>query len=108
MRPILQRGVYEKLDPSFDFNRFDRRLKSLQIGNLKLIASDAGEYWLHDIERDPHEKTNLASKMPDELALLRSQLAAWSGKSWEPKRRGHLQGVDDQTEQELRALGYIQ
>jgi arylsulfatase A-like enzyme len=108
MRPVMQRDVYKKVNPFFDFGRFDRRLKSLQIGRLKLIVSDHGQSELYDLKSDPGETTDLASERPEELAFLRDQLESWTGGSWKPGQRGSLRGIDEETERELRALGYIQ
>jgi len=107
MLPVMQRRSYFKIDPSFDFGRFDRRLKSIQIGRWKLIASEGGGEELYDLDADPGETTNLASERPEELELLRAPLKAWIAGSWEPARRGVLEGVDENTLRELRALGYI-
>ena len=98
MRPVMQRRSYQALDPTFDFSRFDRRIKSLQIGRLKLIAFEDGERRLYDVENDPAETRDLATERPDELALLSRQLDGWFGANWEPSEREALTEVDEDTE----------
>ncbi len=106
MRPIAQEPLYRAIDEEFDFAPFLRRLKSIQVGNLKLIASENGEAELYDLARDPGERVDLARQRPEDVERLRAQLLEWSG-GWEP-RRGDEAAIDDETREALRALGYAE
>lgn len=108
MRPVMQRGIYERLDPRFDFDRLNRRIKSLQVGNMKLIAAEGGEEELFDLERDPGETRDLAQNHPEELLILRRRLDALITHGWTPGKLGNLADVDEDTLRELRSLGYVQ
>lgn len=106
MRPLLQRDLFARLAPDFDFERFDRRLKSIQVGSLKLIASERGELELYDLAADPEESTNLANDRPADAERLRAQLLDMVG-GWEPRTAAPPPELDEQTRRQLRGLGYI-
>ncbi len=106
MRPLGQAPLFDAIDPDFDFAPFLRRLKSIQLGSLKLIVSEHGAVELYDLATDPGERINLAKRQPDDVARLRAQLLDWSG-GWEP-RRGAAAPLDDKTREALRALGYAE
>ena len=107
MRPQEQRLGFELAEPGFDFDRFDRRLRSLQRGRLKLIRSDRGELELYDLERDPGETRDLAGQ-PDyaaDLERLAAELDAWSLSH--AVTGGPRPQLDEETASALRALGYL-
>jgi arylsulfatase A-like enzyme len=53
-----------------------RAQKALRSGAWKYLATDDGEF-LFDLARDPRERANLARRVPERLAALREQYAAW-------------------------------
>lgn len=55
--------------------------RAVRVGDWKLIEhgqSDAAKYELFDLANDPNEKTDLAEKLPNQVASLRKQLMAIS------------------------------
>ncbi|MEO1912892.1 MAG: sulfatase [Myxococcales bacterium] len=104
MRPTGQEPLYHAIDPEFEFAPYMRRLKSIQVDNLKLITSEDGERELYNLLADPGELSNLASKQPDDVARLEAQLLDWSG-AWNPAETPPLE-LDTQTKDALRELGY--
>jgi arylsulfatase A-like enzyme len=108
MRPVMQRPRFEELDPSFDFGRFDRRLKSMQVGSMKIIVSSRGDTELYDLAADPGETTNLADARPELTRTLASQLAAWSARAAPVQGAAStLPELDQETLRALRSLGYL-
>ena len=61
--------------PGVDMSRYDRALRALRSGPLKLVVSSRGEEWLFDLSGDPTEAIDLADLRPHDLADLRRQLA---------------------------------
>lgn len=106
MRPDGQQALFHAIDPDFDFTPFLRRLKSIQVENLKLIVSEPGERELYDLSNDPGERINLAAERPAEADRLQAQLLDWVGQL-EP---GHSKPteLDAQTRGALRKLGYAE
>jgi arylsulfatase A-like enzyme len=107
MRPIRQKARFHAVNPDFDFEPFDRRLRSIQIGDIKLIASDKGDFELYDLGSDPTELIDLSAKRPKVTSMLRRQLETWlaseasSGPVQEPT-------LDRETIEALRTLGYTE
>jgi hypothetical protein len=106
MLPIQQRAIFARADPGFDFARFDRRLKSLQVGNYKLIASQLSEPELYDLSGDPQELENIAKTNPAEAERLRLILMDLVER-WEPRKGGDEEASDEETLGRLRTLGYV-
>ena len=50
---------------------------AIRVGDHKLIWDWHGSLELYDIPKDPYEKENLASKMPELTAKLHAQLKTW-------------------------------
>ncbi|WP_252700243.1 sulfatase [Natronosalvus vescus] len=53
---------------------YDRRLQSIRTDRYKYVRGDGGFERLHDLERDPTEATNIATKRPEKADRLRRQL----------------------------------
>jgi arylsulfatase A-like enzyme len=107
MRPVRQRLRLAEANPDFDFTPFDRRLKSIQVGSIKLVTSDRGETELFDLDADPGEARNLAALQPELVERLRTRLVAWS-EAGGPVRTGEAPELDPETREALRALGYAE
>ncbi|MFT5441299.1 MAG: arylsulfatase A-like enzyme [Myxococcota bacterium] len=106
MRPGGQEKLFHAIDPNFDFSKFNRRLKSIQVKNLKLITSDSGGRELFNLATDPDERRNLAQRQPEDADRLEARLLDWAG-GWEPGDAESID-LDQQTEDALRELGYIE
>ena len=106
MRPGRQRRIYARAHPEFDFGRFDQRIKSLQVGDLKLIAFESGKKELFDLAADPSETYDLASHRPDDVRRLTEHLMTIVG-SWDP-RPVQEPDIDEEAKEALSRLGYIQ
>jgi arylsulfatase A-like enzyme len=107
MRPIRQKARFLAVNPVFDFTRFDRRLRSIQVGDLKLITSDRGDVELFDLSDDPGENVNLSEERPEVVETLKGQLGRWleAGGSASPV---HEPALDPETIEALRELGYME
>lgn len=114
-RPLLaefrpgqeNRRLFRRARPGFDFDPFDRRLWSVQRGDLKLILSDRGDAELYDLSRDPGETRNLAGERPEDVRRLAGDVlrgdSAPAGAGAEPAFP-----LDDETREMLRRLGYVE
>ena len=107
MRPIRQKAHFLAVNPVFDFGRFDRRLRSIQVGSMKLIASDKGDVELYDLEADPGEEVDLSAERPEVVETLEGQLDRWlaSERLADPT---HEPALDPETIEALRELGYME
>lgn len=88
--------------------RFDRTLHGLVVPPLKLIASSRGRAQLFDVEADPGELEDLATRRPEDVVRLRSRLdrvLAMRVARYDPALSSDL---DQETEAALRELGYIE
>ncbi len=106
MRPLRQKARFERIAPEFDFSRFDHRLRSFQVGSLKLIHSEGGAHQLFDLARDPAESTNLADDRPEVVARLTAALADWLAHR-KPAPLLEDPELDEETLRALRGLGYL-
>jgi arylsulfatase A-like enzyme len=105
MRPEPQKRLFLKRDPGFDFSPYDRRLRSIQVGSLKLIASDRGERELYDLARDPDELHDLSAARPEDAARLAAQLDSWA-RNLAPRAAQPAPAIDPEARRALRELGY--
>jgi arylsulfatase A-like enzyme len=106
MRPVRQRRHFARADPTFDFAPFDRRLKSIQVGPWKLIASDRGETELYHVAEDPDELRDLSGSHPEERDRLEARLRRFAP-TFDPAESGEPT-IDEETERALRELGYVE
>lgn len=107
MLPVRQRQRFLEVDPGFDFDPFDRRLRSIQIGNLKLIVSDEGDPELYDLDQDPEELHNVADERVADAARLAARLSSWLADRDSVQAVGEPE-LDAETLEKLRSLGYVQ
>jgi arylsulfatase A-like enzyme len=95
-----------------------RRIRSLQTSEWKLIWGSDGRNELYDIARDPGERVDLADREPERVRAmvdaLEAKLRDLSGGEFSFRKetiRGGadgFEGVDDETREQLRALGYVE
>lgn len=83
----------------------DRR--ALVRDGYKYVWSPDEPHFLFDLEADPGETTNLIGSEPERAESMRSEIEAWlaRGTGKRPDVRGTL---DEETLEELKALGYIE
>jgi len=92
-----------------DGERYDRDLKAIYMKGFKLIVStrdndpDAG---LFDLSADPDEINNLSKERPQLFRYINKALYQWAESLGEPLRPLTVNGIDEATEEQLRALGY--
>ena len=88
-------------------SHFDRDLHSIYAPPYKLIEDTRGRVELFDVETDPGELRNLAGAEPERVEALRRRLARI--RSEHPPRfdRDARAELSDETEEALRALGYL-
>ena len=106
MRPESQRWRFRRVDPTFDFSRFDRSLTAVIQDGWKLIRSDRDEEELYDLVSDPGETRNLVSDRPQRADRLRHWLSAWQGAA-PPPDQGDEPQLDEENVEALRSLGYL-
>jgi arylsulfatase A-like enzyme len=58
---------------------------AMRKGDMKIIYDWNGRIWLHDIRKDPYEKTNLAETLPDLTKQLFRELNDWLDANVEKK-----------------------
>lgn len=82
-------------------------VRTVTDGRWKLrIDLESGAASLHDLERDPGERRNLAAVRPDEVARLRSELLRWVERYESPEAAEAVRRAR-QHERDLEALGYL-
>ena len=94
----------------FSGDPWDRRLKSVQVGDLKLILADRGPAELYDLAADPGETNDIAPRSPFATELLMQTLrrALWRNATILEGFGGtEAASLDPDTVEFLRALGYL-
>jgi arylsulfatase A-like enzyme len=112
-REAPARPAFAELEPGASYCRRETdppictvRRRAVQSQGFKLIASELAEFdELYDVRADPGEKVNLAASRPQELAQLRSQLAAYDTDAATVPTPAPVE-MDPATRERLRALGY--
>lgn len=86
---------------------------SVRSGDLKLTgtrrSTREGEHWawdLFDLSEDPSERRNLSALRSADLAALHERLESWGGRPAE--LGGPLPPLDEEVQQRLRTLGYVE
>jgi arylsulfatase A-like enzyme len=77
-------------------------------GSRKIIAGSDGTLALFDLESDPGESTNLATREPDETTRLHALLVRFVAGLQPPFPKGSETRGRDELLRTLRSLGYIQ
>ena len=98
-----------KRHPALDREPWLRAIRSIQVGDYKLIARDGAQPELYHVADDPGEERNLASAQPDRVLVLRERLAAFdAGKRVAPRPLRPTPAVDDEHRQLLESIGYAE
>ncbi len=99
--------------PRAVFSQCGDRL-AVRLDHHKLITSRSGANpdELYDLDRDGAEKHNLVEEKPQIAARLQEQAAHYwkmteAGKNEEPRQPDSQERLDDETKEQLRALGYL-
>ncbi len=92
------------------YNRFLRRLRSIESDGYKLIWSSDGLHELYHLDADPAETRNLIDLEPERAAHLQAQLDRWLA-GIETYRPHPYEGpgieLPTEMQQQLRRLGYL-
>ncbi|MGD8441685.1 MAG: sulfatase [Holophagae bacterium] len=90
------------------FAQYRDALYSIRTPRFKLIRHRGGTLQLFDLVADPRERRNLAAARPALTARLASELEAW--RQARPRLADETSSrteIDPSTEEQLRALGYV-
>jgi len=87
--------------------RFNRNQKSIRTKEWKLIRSSNGEIELYQISTDPEELWNLVEDKPEEASRLMENLFQWERTVYSDKPESQ-KDIGEETQEQLRSLGYIQ
>jgi arylsulfatase A-like enzyme len=87
---------------------FDRRLHALYDAPHKLIVSSRGEVELYDLERDPAERADLAVSEAARTESLRAALERFRAEHVALYDEDARADLSPETEEALRALGYLE
>ena len=85
--------------------RFDRELRSVIIGDWKLVQRRPGGVRLYHLTRDPGELNDLAAGEPERRAELEAQL---DSPATPPARPAGEPKAGPDILERLRALGYVE
>jgi arylsulfatase A-like enzyme len=91
-----------------------RRYRLYREGTLKLVTTSKGESFLYDLAVDPRESRDLSKKRPEDLARMQARLAEVQLALALPELDAPLAAgseapeLDAATQENLRALGYVE
>jgi len=74
-KPLLSMERMLKIDPHYDFRRWNRWIKAVIIDNYKYIWSSDGRDELYDLSRDPDEQKNLIEDKRNTARTMRDALS---------------------------------
>ena len=96
------------LDPEFDTEPLNRPMRMIRTDRYKLIWREGDSVELYDLSVDPDEEFDLSISQPERVEALKGQLDLWlKARSGKVQTRP-LERLDQESEKELRALGYIE
>jgi arylsulfatase A-like enzyme len=85
---------------------YDRGLRAIYRGDLKLIESTTGDRYLFDLASDPGEAVNLAAERPAIASDLAQALGRWTA-TMTAAAPPRADDTDGEAFGRLRALGYV-
>ncbi|HSS49573.1 MAG TPA: sulfatase-like hydrolase/transferase, partial [Thermoanaerobaculia bacterium] len=100
----LKGGIYSASNGRFKVILAPRT--GLDWGQGEGLGRSRDAEYLFDLAKDPGEAVNLAGSGGLEAAWLRSRLMAWIARGRMPAAGREETGVDRETQEKLRALGY--
>ena len=99
--------------PPVAISGFMNGWRTVVVDGMKLIQRTEKRMYVHDLDADPDEQSDVAAQRPLTLRYLRGQLGlalAQSRPHARTKKRRHKKQtttIDAETEAQLRALGYV-
>ena len=85
-------------------DRYRRELRSIEEGGWKLIEDDRGTVELYDLQSDPGEDTNLASRHRPRVEAMRAELGPRRPQA--PRDRAPVE-LSEESLERFRSLGYV-
>ncbi len=101
---ILRAWSYPSMALRGDDDRYRRELRSIEEGEWKLIEDDRGTVELYDLQSDPGEETNLASRHRARVEAMRAALGPRRPQA--PRDRAPVE-LSEESLERLRSLGYV-
>lgn len=89
-----------------DLSRITKKMWMVSDGKYKFILNEDGSKLLFDVKNDINEQNNLFDQCKDIADMMEQVLNEWRKRS-SKQVKGEQQEVDEQTKQNLRALGYM-
>jgi len=74
-KPLLSFERMMRIDPNYDFRRWNRWIKALIVGDYKYIWSSDGRDELYNLKKDPLEQKNLANEEKGKVEEMRRLLS---------------------------------
>ena len=105
-KPLLSFERMMRIDPNYDFRKWNRWIKALIVGDYKYIWSSDGRDELYNLKNDPLEQRNLVNEERDKVEEMKSALYYILG-SLERRDLGDLlRGLEDNVRL-IERLGYV-
>ena len=95
----------EQLNPAVNTTPLAGSLRTVKVGDLRLTVAGNGTAQLHDMAADPGQTDDLAGQRPEQVELLTGILDRFAPGEWSEGRPPVE--LDDETREQLRALGYV-
>jgi arylsulfatase A-like enzyme len=99
---------YRRRTKVTDESYFFRGLRSLHEGNWKLIWGTDGRHELYDLAKDPLETNDLVKQHPEKVKALEARMQAMLEEMPQVGEAEEAGELDAETQDQLRALGYIE
>ena len=90
------------LNPELDTTREELAFSKVRVGNLEYTVASDGRETLYDLKADPERTDNLAFERPEVADLMLELMPAVRREGTEKFE------VDEEMEEWLRSLGYVQ
>jgi len=104
---MLKNVISDEAPDDFNYTPFDRNMKCIYGLEYKFIWSSDDRRELYNMNKDWQEKQNLVSEKEVKFNILNHQLKNWQKALWKPTLVKKAKKMDKETEEALKALGYI-
>jgi arylsulfatase A-like enzyme len=105
---VTRQPVYGILEGKSGQHDLDSDLRSIVVGDHRLIALEGGRVELYDLATDPLERTDLAEELPEVVAELLGELDRIERSAPEYPRTTRLPSILSEAMLEhLRGIGYL-